>query len=43
MMYRCKHGPTLKTRLKRMEWVLGAIGAGLVVGMPFWLVLLGVI
>ena len=42
-MYRCKHGRTLKSRLKAMEWVLGAVGLGLVVGMPIWMLLLGLI
>ena len=42
-MYRAKHGPSIWSRLKALEWFFGAIAGGLVIGMPFWMILLGII
>ena len=38
-----RHGPTIAERLDRIGWLLGGIFGGLLVTMPIWMLMLGLI
>jgi hypothetical protein len=38
-----RHGPTVWERLQKVGWLFAGIGGGLVVTMPAWMLMLGII